>query len=97
MKGHLAAVTSLDFQNFLKKVNKDEVKTWVSGSDREAEGIWTWTDGSVWNFSNWGDSQPSKGTNQDCLYIILGDNSAKINVNFIIISFAARDFVQVLI
>ena len=34
MKGHLAAVTSLDFQNFLKKVNKDEVKTWVGGSER---------------------------------------------------------------
>ena len=60
MKGHLAAVTSLDFQNFLKKVNKDEVKTWVSGSDREAEGMWTWADGSAWNFSNWETASQAK-------------------------------------
>ena len=78
--GHLAAVTSLEIHNFLmKKVDKDEngrdTWFWIGGSDKEQEGNWEWTDGSVWNFPHWADQpypwkQPSgTGFDHDCLQI----------------------------
>ena len=73
--GHLAAVTSLKIHNFLfKKVDKNDRETWlwIGGSDRGQERKWKWTDGSVWNFTNWADQpykQPSNGRRQDCLQI----------------------------
>ena len=78
MCGNLAAVTSLEIQNFLlRKVDKDDRDTWfwIGGSDKESEGSWKWTDGSKWNFTHWADKpfkQPSNITNQDCLQIFHG-------------------------
>ena len=72
--GHLAAVTNLEIHNFLmKKVDEDDRRTWfwIGGSDKGEEGNWKWTDGSVWNFTNWAD-QPYKqpnSANEDCLQI----------------------------
>ena len=74
--GHLAAITSLKMHNFLqKKVNAGDTKTWywIGGSDKGQEGNWTWIDGSVWDFTIWGNQprgqQPRGGFNHDCLQI----------------------------
>ena len=73
--GHLAAVTSLEIQNFLlQKVKAENAHTWywIGGSDKATEGNWEWVDGSAWNFTIWADQpfkQPSNRMSQDCLQI----------------------------
>ena len=31
---------------------------WIGGSDVAQEGTWTWSDGSAWDYQNWGNGQP---------------------------------------
>ena len=72
--GHLAAVTSLEIQNFLLgKVNTLDSKTWfwIGGSKKGQQGKWEWIDGSVWNFTHWANqpSQQPSGWGENCLQI----------------------------
>ena len=83
--GHLAAVTSLEIHNFLlQKIDTLYTNTWywIGGSDKEQEGKWRWTDGNVWNFTNWAEWQPS-GRNQDCLRIRNGYRWNDHSCNFL--------------
>ena len=53
-QGHLAAVTSIQIQDFLaEKVEKSGKAIWIGASDEDTEGDWNWTDGSPMVFSQW--------------------------------------------
>ena len=48
--GHLASVASQDVHNYLARKN---LSVWLGGSDRAAEGNWTWSDCTEWNWTHW--------------------------------------------
>ena len=70
---HLASVISKDINYYIAaglKKQKDHF-LWIGGSDKESEGNWKWSDGSAWDFTNWGKisgvQQPNNLDGHDCL------------------------------
>jgi len=47
---------------------------WLGGSDSHVEGEWVWTDGSSFNYTNWG-SSPHGGLTKNCMYMHSSDSS----------------------
>ena len=70
--GHLASVTSEAVDEYIagEKEKRGLQNLWIGGSDKEKQGVWTWTDGSPWNFTNWYTGQPNSRGVQDCLRYI---------------------------
>ena len=69
---HLASVTSKATNDYIEaELNQRDHHIFIGGSDKESEGTWKWSDGSTWEFTNWGtiqgQEQPSNTTGQDCL------------------------------
>ena len=80
--GHLASVTNQRIHDYIwSKVDQRNKKThfWIGGTDQAKEGTWTWTDGSLWNFTKWGTTPKRQPDNynwdwdlfedEDCLQI----------------------------
>ena len=78
---NLASVTSKATNDYIAaglKKHKDHF-LWIGGSDKESEGDWKWSDGSTWEFTNWGTiggvQQPSNHSGHDCLEYQRGDRT----------------------
>ena len=67
-EGHIASVTSQQIHEFLLKIMKQKQKyyMWIGASDQELEGKWTWSDGSKWNYTNWGTWGPDNENGANC-------------------------------
>jgi len=73
--GHLASVASQDVHDYLAGRN---LSLWLGGSDRAAEGNWTWTDCTEWNWTHWDNQsfgehefwpkQPDDNQEEDCAF-----------------------------
>jgi len=67
--GNLASVHSVEENQFISTISGPN--TWLGGSDAAAEGEWSWSDGSSfdWTPSNWGapNPEPNGGTSENCL------------------------------
>ena len=46
----------------------------IGGSDKDHEGSWTWIDGSPFEFTNWGEDEPSGDNTENCLEIVGAKN-----------------------
>ncbi|XP_071094974.1 C-type lectin lectoxin-Lio3-like [Haliotis cracherodii] len=69
--GHLNRVDNADTNMFMNAVAKNlGGSVWSDASDRQTEGAWVWSNGSVVNRFFWDDGQPAAGdTIQSCLII----------------------------
>lgn len=70
--GHLVSVTSKAINEYIVegKSQRKISSLWVGGTDKEEEGVWTWTDCSSFQghkFTAWAHHQPSNGPDQDCV------------------------------
>ncbi|XP_035998747.1 galactose-specific lectin nattectin isoform X1 [Fundulus heteroclitus] len=75
--GNLASIHRQDEYNFISKLIYKEAgsykSTWVGGYDAVKVGLWFWSDGSRFDFSNWSPGEPNnQGGNEKCMQINLG-------------------------
>ena len=61
--GHLASVLSKEEQRAMETL-ADNV--WLGGTDKDDEGLWSWSDGSLWSFQNW-ERSGNRGPESNCL------------------------------
>ena len=68
-RGHLASITSETINEYIyeEKKRRGLAAIWIGGIDREEEGVWKWSDGSPWNFTEWNRGQPSNRSGEHCL------------------------------
>ena len=64
LNGHLAIVKDFDLNNFL--IGLAEARSWA-GARMTSPGIWEWTDGTPWQFSDFVDGEPNN--NDQCLTV----------------------------
>ena len=67
MTGYLASITSAAEDVFVSALNLAGFDAWLGGSDSVSEGIWTWTTGEAWGYTNWNGGEPNNSGNEDYL------------------------------
>ena len=56
----LASITSKGESDFaFKDLGIGEHDSWVGGRDEASEGVWTWSDGTPWEYESWHEEQPN--------------------------------------
>ena len=58
MGGRLAQIKDQGTQDVVAKLAKG-ISAWIDGSDAEVEGLWKWSDGTEFTFSNWFPGEPN--------------------------------------
>uniref|UniRef100_A0A4W5LT95 C-type lectin domain-containing protein n=1 Tax=Hucho hucho TaxID=62062 RepID=A0A4W5LT95_9TELE len=72
--GNLASVQNLLEYQFMQALTKDTnghlPDTWLGGFDAVKEGLWMWSDGSRFDYTNWNTDEPNNaGEGEDCLQL----------------------------
>merc|ERR1712110_978626 len=49
---------------------------WLGGVDYFEEGVWQWSNGDLWSFTNWHEGEPNNVDNEDCLSMSSQDSYA---------------------
>ncbi|KAK7933324.1 hypothetical protein WMY93_004220 [Mugilogobius chulae] len=66
---NLASIHSAEENDFILDMIQKETgartRTWIGGSDAAKEGIWLWTDGSVWDYTAWHSGEPNNVANNE--------------------------------
>ncbi|KAE9548049.1 hypothetical protein FO519_008739 [Halicephalobus sp. NKZ332] len=71
--GHLASVDSAFTNTFLVQnaqkafTNTSSTDFWIGGNDLASSGVWTWTDGKPFTFTDWAQGEPSSASGADCI------------------------------
>ena len=60
--GNLASITDNQTNVFLNSLTS---KRALVGGKKDSSGKWVWSDGSSWNFTNWGPGQPSNNNDNE--------------------------------
>ena len=55
----LASIPDKSTNDFLSRL-ATTVSSWI-GASKNSDGDWAWSDGSGWNYTNWGSGEPSSG------------------------------------
>uniref|UniRef100_A0A8C6LR86 C-type lectin domain-containing protein n=1 Tax=Nothobranchius furzeri TaxID=105023 RepID=A0A8C6LR86_NOTFU len=72
--GNLASYHSEDDYNFIRhliyRAAHSDRQSWVGGNDAVQDCTWFWSDGSNFDYTNWGRGEPdNRGGNQKCMDI----------------------------
>ncbi|XP_069029909.1 lithostathine-1-alpha-like isoform X1 [Embiotoca jacksoni] len=77
LNGNLASIHSRDEHLFLRELIFNAVNghkpSWVGGYDQVKDGVWLWSDGSVFTFDSWGPGEPNNNNG--------GEGCMEINLN----------------
>ncbi|XP_034534274.1 galactose-specific lectin nattectin-like [Notolabrus celidotus] len=69
--GNLASVHSKDLYLHLRSVvlrlTGKHMTTWLGGYDAAKDGVWLWSDGSLFDFKLWGAGEPNGGGTEMCM------------------------------
>ena len=65
--GHLAAITSAEEQEIVFNLTRQGTSDgyWIGGSDRVTEGVWQWSSGEEFSYTNWQEGQPDNYNEED--------------------------------
>lgn len=77
--GHLARIDSDEEYDMIMKVlqtvrqlqRADEMRAWIDGSDKAAEGQWVYADGTPMTYFRWGPGEPNNSDNEDFVELLL--------------------------
>ena len=66
---HLAFANSQKENSYIVSLNSSNSNTqlWLGGTDSTIEGNWTWTEGSMFTFTNWYSYEGNGGIAENCL------------------------------
>ncbi|XP_042564543.1 ladderlectin-like isoform X2 [Clupea harengus] len=76
--GNLASVHSTDEYRFIQELIREHTggtpRTWIGGYDAVKEGVWFWSDGSRFDYTNWSTGQPDNhGGKEHCVEMNFAD------------------------
>ena len=73
---HLASVQTIQENDFLfgEMRNQQFSDTWIGLNDQAQEGRFEWSDGSLMNYTKWGNGEPNNGGGSEDCGIILMEN-----------------------
>jgi hypothetical protein len=85
--GHLARIGSDEEYDMIMKVlqtvrqlqREGEMRAWIDGSDKAAEGQWVYTDGTPMTYFRWGPGEPNNSDNEDSIVLLLRDDFQAMN------------------
>jgi hypothetical protein len=63
--GHLAVIGSKEENIFVCDQFAADRYIWLGATDEGHDGEWRWTNGEPWNFTAWGDSEPSNAMGEE--------------------------------
>uniref|UniRef100_A0A8C6UL31 C-type lectin domain-containing protein n=1 Tax=Neogobius melanostomus TaxID=47308 RepID=A0A8C6UL31_9GOBI len=71
---NLASIHSIEENKFIvdliKKATGENRQTFIGGHDAVQDNLWMWSDGSVWDYANWGKGEPNNAAGKEnCLEI----------------------------
>ena len=78
--GHLVTINSQDEQNVVEEIISYATynKIWVGGTDYNNEGNWNWITGEKMDYTNWNESEPNNGQDNEN-YLMLYKDGGKWN------------------
>ena len=65
--GHLASALSDEEQSVLETVAGGVETFWLGGTNINAAGTWSWSDGSLWGYQNWAPGWGNMGGTWNCI------------------------------
>ncbi|XP_070710716.1 type-2 ice-structuring protein-like [Pempheris klunzingeri] len=76
MGGNLASVHNVqeyhEIQRLIVSITYDYKPTWIGGSDAQEEGVWLWSDGTLFQYKNWCPGEPNNYHSQHCTQMNFG-------------------------
>ncbi|KAK9976687.1 hypothetical protein ABG768_021892 [Culter alburnus] len=71
---NLASVHNKPENDFLLGLLPSSTRAWIGAHDGEQEGQWLWSDGTVYDFTNWCAGEPNGSGNENCVEMNLTSN-----------------------